>query len=240
MEATILIAEGHPDVANDLRGPLRRAGWAVLTAGDASTARRLLFASDRVGRVELVIIGPHLPGSDPRELCREIRTGAGPPVILVGDREHEGALIAGLALGADDYVLQPVRTVELVARVGAALRRARATPRRPPSRIDVGPLSIDPATRLATVDGEPLTLTPREYAVLLALALRGGEVITRDELLTTVWGAGWVGTPKVLDVQIGSLRRKLAAAPGRPSLIRTVRGVGFVIAPREPDNGERA
>lgn len=229
----ILVVERDRQTAERLGQPLDRAGWTIVIAEGAARARSILF-DDRVG-LALVRLG--LTNGDARELCREIRAGGGPPVILVGGRSQEPELIAGLQSGADDYLVEPVRTAELLARVGAAMRRATAGAQPTPRRRQIGPLTIDPARRMAAVASEPLSLTPHEYALLLTLANRPGEVVTRDEILTTVWGSGWLGTSKVVDVQISGLRRKLSGGGEHRSLIHTIRGVGFRLAP--PDDGDQ-
>ena len=229
----ILVVQDSSQAAERLGQPLGRAGWTVLSAASVAEARPILFGPKRES-VDLALVGVGLPNGDARELCREIRAGGGPLVILFGDRADEGALINGLQLGADDYISEPIGTAELLARVNAALRRAAYAARARPERRVVGPLTVDPATRTVAIAGEVIAVTRREYAVLLALVHREGEVVTRDELLATVWGPGWHGTSKVLDVQLSGLRRKLASGPANPHLIRTVRGVGFVLAP--PDD----
>lgn len=221
-----LLVEHETGLAERIATPLRRAGWEITIAPDAARARTRLFVN---GSFDLVLLDAALPDATGRELCREIRAASGPPVIMIGRHGTEAELVDGLGLGADDYVAEPLRPGELVARSAAVLRRATPTvgslggPRR------VGPLELDPATRRVAVDGEPVELTPREYALLLALVERQGRVVPREELLAAVWGPEWVGTTKALDVQISGLRRKLGETVESPRLLHTVRGVGFLL-----------
>jgi DNA-binding response OmpR family regulator len=222
----ILVIGGDRGVAARLEKPLERAGWEVLLASGATNARAALYNGHAIA---LVLLDISLPGAGGRELCREIRAANGPPVILVGGPDSREKLLEGLQLGADDCLAEPIATAELLARVNAALRRATQPAVKPASRRRIGPLTIDLATRRVTVAKEPVHLTPREYALLLALVEREGEVVTRDELFASVWGPGWLGTAKALDVQMSGLRRKLRERPGNPRLIHTVRGVGFLL-----------
>lgn len=228
----IVVVDRDRGAAERVGRPLRRAGWTIEIADDTARARAALFA-DR-GQIGLALVALRLPNGDATDLCRELLAGGGPPVILVGDPAQEAALIAGLQIGADDYLLEPVKTAELLGRVGAVVRRAFAAnaPKAPADQQQhrVGPLTVDPAARLVTWDGEPIQLTPREYALLLMLASRAGTVVTREEIFAAIWGSGWMGSTKVLDVQISGLRHKLAGEGGRPPLIETIRGIGFRLA----------
>jgi DNA-binding response OmpR family regulator len=222
----ILVIGGDRGVAARLEKPLERAGWEVVVASGAANARAALYNGHAIA---LVLLDISLPGAGGRELCREIRAADGPPVILVGGADTREKLLEGLQLGADDCLAEPIATAELLARVNASLRRATQPAVRPARRRQIGPLTIDLATRRVTVAKAPVHLTPREYALLLALVEREGEVVTRDDLFASVWGPGWLGTAKALDVQMSGLRRKLGERPGNPRLIHTVRGVGFLL-----------
>jgi two-component system KDP operon response regulator KdpE len=226
-----LLVEHEQGVADRVANPLRRAGWEITIAANAARARTLLFTGDGF---ELVLVDAGLPESAGRELCREIRAAGGPPVIMIGRSGSEAELVDGLQLGADDYVAEPLRPAELVARAAAVLRRATPEPSGPSGRRRVGRLELDPATRRVTVEGRPIGLTPREYALLLALVERQGRVVTREELFAAVWGPGWLGTTKALDVQISGLRRKLGETVDNPRLLHTVRGVGFLLTAASP------
>lgn len=222
-----LLIEHEPELADRVATPLRRAGWEISVAPTAARARTLLFVEDQF---ELVLVDAGLPDGAGRELCREIRAADGPPVILIGRSGTEAELVDGLGLGADDYVAEPIRPGELVARAAAVLRRATPEPSLPLGVRRIGPLELDPATRSVAVDGIGVDLTPREYALLLALVERHGRVVTREELIESVWGPGWLGTTKALDVQISGLRRKLGETAEQPRLLHTVRGVGFLLS----------
>ena len=165
-----------------------------------------------------------LPGMEGTEICRRLRAdGDWTPVIFLTARDDEVDRILGLELGGDDYVTKPFSPRELVARVKSVLRRA-AGPAEQGRVRTLGPLLLDPARRLVTVDGAALTLTPTEFDLLAHLLGRPGRVFTREELLASVWGyASHAGT-RTVDVHVAQVRAKLGDAAG---LIRTVRGVGY-------------
>ena len=212
-------------MAAGIAGALKRESWEVVVAGDAARARPVFTR----GNIDLILLDLMLPDADGRELCREIRAGDGPPVIIVSARGSEAERVEGLQLGADDYLPKPFGTAELIARVQAVLRRAGAPPDAQPGRYEIGPLEFDAAARRVRVHQEELNLTPREYSLLLALVERRGTVVTRDELLGIVWGPGWLGNTKALDVQVSALRRKLGENPEKPLLLHTIRGIGFML-----------
>jgi DNA-binding response OmpR family regulator len=140
--------------------------------------------------------------------------------------------IVGLELGADDYVVKPFSAAEVISRIRAVLRRtgrAQSTPEKP---ISIGALELDPAARTVTLDSKPLDLSRKEFDLLAELMRHAGQVVTREDLMSTVWDTNWFGSTKTLDVHIGWLRRKLGDAPSAPGYIETVRGIGFRFAPR--------
>ena len=226
----VLVVEDDPGVAAAMEAAFRRAGWRTSVAPGATAARTALFTGDP----DLVLLDVMLPDGDGRELCREIRAADRAPVIMVSARGAEAHKVEGLGLGADDYLVKPFGTAELLARARAVLRRAGrdAPPRALPDRV--GGLALDAARRQVTVDGAPVALAPREYAVLLALYERAGRVVTRDDLLACVWGDGSAGMGKALDVQVAGLRRKLGDDAARPRLLHTIRGVGLMLEDAGP------
>jgi DNA-binding response OmpR family regulator len=211
----VLLVEDDVRVAGALEAALRRRGYDLLRA---STAAEALAAPP----VDLVLLDLGLPDRDGIEVCRELRRRSDVAIIVVTARTEERDRIAGLRIGADDYVVKPFGMAELQARIDAVMRRAvrAALPR---GEVSVGPLSIDFDARRVTTGGTEIFLTRKEYDLLAALARRPGTVVTRDQLLADVWQTTWVGSPHTVEVHIASLRGKL----GDAALIQTVRGVGY-------------
>jgi DNA-binding response OmpR family regulator len=219
----ILLVEDDHAIRDGLRRTLEREAFDVLTAAGAAEA---LALAAREGP-DLVLLDLGLPDGDGRDVCRELRRTGDVPVIMLTARGTEVDRIVGLELGADDYVVKPFSGMEVVARIRAVLRRTARTEGRPGPASYAG-TAVDAATRRATVDGRELDLTRREFDVLTALVRRGDAVASREELFDEVWGGPWYGSPKVLDVQVSALRRKLAEAGGPD--IEAVRGVGYRLA----------
>ena len=199
---------------------LRNAGFRVLLAGDASRALELIGHE----RPSAVLVDIGLPGPmDGLELCRELRRTSDIPVVIITARDDEVDRVLGLELGADDYLTKPFSPRELVARVRAILRRAEGSmaPRGRP--LAVGEVLVDVVRREATARGEPVTLTAREFDLLAHFAEHPGVVFTRRQLLDAVWGLGWYGDERTVDVHVRQLRRKL----GDALPLTTVWGVGY-------------
>jgi DNA-binding response OmpR family regulator len=157
---------------------------------------------------------------------------------MVTARGDEADRIVGLELGADDYVTKPFSARELAARIRAVLRRADDGPAAAPAEdapVTVGELALDEARRSATLAGEPLELSRKEFDVLLLLAREAGRVVTRERLLEEVWDTTWFGSTKTLDVHVSGIRRKLGDDPAAPRYLHTVRGVGFRLAAPEDE-----
>jgi len=203
------------------------------------------LAALTAGAFDVVLLDVMLPGIDGFEVCRRIRAAHDVPVVMLTARGDDTDRIVGLEIGADDYVPKPFNPRELLARVRAVLRRARPggadAPARPPVRekITVGPLEIDHAARVVKRDGVEVSLTSFEYRILVVLARRAGETVTREELASEVRepvevkAKGQVYDPSVdrsLDVHVSRLRQKLEEDPKEPRLIKTVRGVGYVLS----------
>jgi len=216
----VLLVEDDLTIASPLVRGLEREGFSVAHAECGADVDGALAA----GSPDVVLLDLGLPDVDGFELCRTLRAGSGVPIIVVTARGEEVDRVVGLELGADDYVVKPFGFRELVARIRAVIRRAagRAGELAP----SLGPLVVDRRTRRATVDGETLVLTPKEFDLLALLADDPGAVYSRHQILDEVWDPHWYGPTKTLDVHIASLRRKL----GRPDLIETVRGVGYRLA----------
>jgi two-component system, OmpR family, response regulator len=176
-----------------------------------------------------VILDLLLPGVDGHEVCRALRArDRWVPVLMLTALGEVEDRIRGLDAGADDYLVKPFDFGELLARIRALLRRG---PSERPAPIEVGELRADPLTRVVTWGGQSAELTPREYALLEFMMRRPGQVLTRSQLLEEVWSEEYEGSPNVVDVYVGYVRRKLER-PSHSPLIRTVRGAGFVLEPR--------
>jgi two-component system response regulator RegX3 len=177
-----------------------------------------------------------LPDGSGLDVCRELRRDSRVPIIMVTARGEEADRVVGLELGADDYVTKPFSAREVVARMRAVLRRAEpAAEPEDDGLIEIGELRIVPASRTATVGGQTLELSRKEFDVLRLLAEEAGRVVTRERLLQEVWDTSWLGSTKTLDVHVSALRRKLGDDPSAPSYLHTIRGVGFRLAPAGED-----
>jgi len=226
--ATILIVEDDPNIAALVARYLEREGFRTLTAADGETA----LALARRGPA-LVVLDLMLPRLDGWEVCRALRRESDVPVVMLTAREDEVDRVAGLSMGADDYVVKPFSPRELVERIKAVLRRARRPGGSGPVRR-CGALTLDPERHRVTVDGHPVALTPSEFTLLAALMQSPGRVFSRRELLDRLHGIQGVVVDRVVDVHVGKLRRKIEADPARPRYVLTVRGVGYrFVAPDE-------
>jgi len=209
--------EDDQSIIEPLRTGLQREGFEVQLAATGAAA---LAAAG----YDLVLLDLGLPDLDGRTVCRELRERSDVPIIVVTARSAEIDRVSLLELGADDYVVKPFGFRELVARIRAVLRRTSAE--KPDSDagscLSSGRLSVDLRTRRVTFDERPVSLTPKEYDLLVYLARDPEAVRTREEIIAAVWDENWWGPTKTLDVHIASLRKKLAA-----DVIETVRGVGF-------------
>jgi two-component system, OmpR family, response regulator len=218
----VLLVEDDLKLARTLERGLSREGYAVDLARDGDDA----LAHFAVRDYDVVVLDILLPGSDGHQVCRELRArDRWVPVLMLTALGSVEDRIHGLDTGADDYLVKPFDFGELLARVRALIRRG---PSQRPSAIEVGALRADPATRVVSWAGHETALTPREYQLLEFMLRRPRQVISRSQLLDEVWSEGYGGSPNVVDVYIGYLRRKLERA-SLPPLIRTVRGAGFVL-----------
>ena len=184
-------------------------------------------------RPDVVLLDLMLPGADGHEVCRQLRERASVPIIMVTARTEEADRVMGLEGGADDYVSKPFSSRELLARIRAHARRARGKtgPRTP--RIELGELVVDSATMTATLRGVRLALTTHEFALLRVMAERAGRVLGREQLLQLVHGSAEDAFDRSIDVHISRLRHKLEKDPKNPEFLKTIRGVGYMIAPDE-------
>ncbi len=231
---TILVIEDDPNTANLVVLYLKNEGFTALQANDGEAG----LALARRHRPDLVVLDLMLPNVDGWEVCRRLRKESEVPVIMLTARGEEIDRVAGLTLGADDYVVKPFSPRELVARVKAVLRRTAPAAREPGKVLSLGGVVLDREKRRVTVDGGRVMLTPHEYALLEALMSRPGRTFTRDELLERIYPRGEaVVIERVVDVHIGKLRAKIEPDPARPRYIITVRGVGYRMADEMPDAG---
>ncbi len=227
---TVLVIEDDRNTARLISLYLARDGFQALLAADGETG--LAMAERHLPA--LVILDLMLPRVDGWEVCRRLRRRSETPVIMLTARGEEVDRVAGLTLGADDYMVKPFSPRELVARVKAVLRRApRPEPDRPPV-LSHAEVVLDLDKRRLSVSGRPVALTPHEFALLEALMSAPGRIFTRDELLDRVYPKGEaVVIDRVVDVHIGKLRQKIEPDPSAPARILTVRGVGYRFADRE-------
>lgn len=210
-----------------LRDALEHAGYAVEEAADGPAGLKLLFSS----RPEVVVLDVLMPGMDGWAVCQRIREIADVPIIMLTSLNQPDEVVKGLELGADDFVSKPVSPKELIARVRAVLRRARApVTAQDTFRYDDGSLMIDVAQHLVRLDGEPVELSPTEFRLLVALAGAPGRVHDYSALLRRVWGDEYVDDIDFLRVYVWRLRKKLEKDPERPTRILTERGFGYRFA----------
>jgi DNA-binding response OmpR family regulator len=221
-----MVIEDEKEIRDLVRYNLEREGFRVATAVDGDQGLEQLFSS----RPDAVVLDLMLPGRNGLEILRELRsepTTRDLPVLVLTARGAEMDKLLGFEHGADDYLTKPFSPRELVARVRALLRRSR--PAGEPVAVEAGALRMDPLAREATVDGKPLTLTPREFDLLMFFIQNPGRVASRDELLRKVWGYDYLGDTRTVDVHVRRLRIKLGE---RSRMIETVTGVGYKLVDR--------
>ena len=220
----ILVVEDEESLADSVRYNLEREGYVVAVAADGRRAIER-FHTDAPALVILDLMLPELSGLD---VCRLIRAESNVPIIMVTAKDSEADKVAGLELGADDYVTKPFSVRELVSRVRANLRRVRpATPAEADEVLAGGPVRMDVARHEVNVGGEAVALPPKEFELLEALLRRKGRLLTREFLIEEVWGPGYFGDTRTLDVHVKRLRRKVEDDPHRPEHLVTVRGLGY-------------
>jgi two-component system response regulator MtrA len=226
MDARILLIEDDPSIREVTAIGLRAAGFEVDTAPDGVAG----LEKWRRAQPDLVLLDVMLPRMDGLEVCREIRRESTTPVVMLTARGDTIDVVVGLEAGADDYVKKPFEMPELVARVRAALRRRTRATEAAAAPLPLGPLAIDLGGRTVSRDGNEIPLTRTEFDLLVELAQRPGQVLSRDQLLDRVWGYDYLGDSRLVDVAIGRLRSKVEEDPVNPKLILTVRGSGYKTA----------
>jgi len=224
----ILFVEDDRLIADAVAIVLRAEGFDTTTVGDGSDALQEALR----GGYDLVLLDLSLPGMPGMELLRALRGHTSIPIVIVTARTSEVDRVLGLEHGADDYIMKPFSMAELLARIRATLRgRELAQPR---TDRGVGGLRIELGRREVFVRGRLVSLTPSEFTLLMLLAEQPGRVVTRWEIVSTLWGGDFVGEMRVADQHVARLRRKLALAPDDPAAILTVRGVGYRLRASTP------
>lgn len=217
----ILVVDDETSIRKIAQAYLEQAGFQVACVDSGAAA--LTYAE--ANHPDLVVLDLNLPGMDGMEVAARLRERSEVFILMLTARAEEADRVAGLRLGADDYLTKPFSPRELVARVEAILRRRRGSGPRD-TLLRFAHLVIDPGARTATANSQILDLSPTEFDVLLVLAQHPNRALSREQLIDLVWGADFYGTDRVVDVYVGQVRRKLEAATGE-SLIATVRGVGY-------------
>ncbi|MEL7207787.1 MAG: response regulator transcription factor [Actinomycetota bacterium] len=217
----MLVAEDDPKQAELIRLYLEREGHAVVVTGDGRKA----LDEVRRRRPDLVLLDVMMPRVDGLDVCRVLRYESEIPIIMLTARSTEDDLLLGLDIGADDYITKPFSPRELVARVRALLRRS--TTEGAQGELTIGPLHIDVGRHQVTMAGHAVELTPKEFAILAALAAAPGQAFSRHMLLEEAFGFDYDGLERTIDVHVANLRKKIEPDPAEPTFLRTVYGVGY-------------
>jgi two-component system, OmpR family, response regulator RegX3 len=222
--ARILLVEDEVSLADTVRYNLEREGYAVAVANDGRQALER-FRDEPPGLVILDLMLPEISGLD---VCRQIRQISNVPIVMVTAKDSEADKVAGLEIGADDYVTKPFSIRELISRVRAHLRRAGMRTAEPGDDVlSGGPVELDVTRHEVQVRGETVGFPPKEFELLETFLRRKGRLLTRDFLIEEVWGAGYFGDTKTLDVHVKRIRRKVEEDPHEPAHLVTVRGLGY-------------
>jgi len=227
-----LVVDDEPALVRVVAAYLAREGFDVATAADGLEA----LALARETSPDVVVLDVMMPGIDGIEVCRRLRTFSDAYVIMLTARAEEIDTLVGLSVGADDYLTKPFSTRILVARIRSLLRRPRTTVDAagsgdPAPARRFGALTVDPEAREVRLDGALVALTPIEFDLLEALSSRPRTAFTRAQLVERVWGPGWFGDERLVDLHLGHVRRKLDDDVTDPRYVRTVRGVGYRMGP---------
>ncbi|WP_430107901.1 response regulator transcription factor [Paenibacillus sp. B1-33] len=224
---SILLVEDEQSVSQFIQLELEHEGYEVLLAEDGEQALEFFYQNEW----SLILLDWMIPKLNGLEVCRRIRRTSDVPIILLSARDYVGDVIAGLDTGADDYITKPFEIEELLARIRTALRRPNQAASTEQKEYRLSDLTLDVKKRIVSRAGDRIELTQREFELLQYLLEHAGEVISREQLLSSVWGYDFVGETNVVDVYIRYLRNKLDRGY-QHKLIQTVRGVGYVL--REP------
>jgi len=222
--SSVLVVEDEQSLREPLVYILQREGFDVFEAADGPSA----LVQWQNNSPDLILLDLMLPGMSGVDVCREIRTRSLVPIIMVTAKDSEVDKVVGLEIGADDYVVKPYSTRELLARIKAVLRRG-AAPESNETRsvLEAGPVRLDTERHAVTVNGEPVTLPLKEFELLEYLMDNTNRVLTRGQIIDRVWGSNYYGDTKTLDVHVKRIRSKIEPDPANPKLIVTVRGLGY-------------
>lgn len=234
MAEKILVVEDEIALQETLAYNLKRQGYEVRTCGDGASA----LEEARTFKPDLVLLDVMLPGIDGFEVCRTLRQEASTPVLMLTARDDEIDRVVGLEVGADDYMTKPFSMRELMARVKAMLRRVRmireeiqseatALPAINTQVLSFGSLELDLTKREIRLNGQALTVKPKEFELLIFLARHRGQVVTRELILERVWDWNFIGDSRTVDVHVRWLREKIEVDPSAPVRLVTVRGAGY-------------
>jgi two-component system response regulator RegX3 len=219
----VLIVEDEESLADPLAYLLRKEGFETTVVTDGPSA---LAEFDRA-RPDIVLLDLMLPGMSGTDVCKQLRLRSSIPVIMVTARDSEIDKVVGLELGADDYVTKPYSARELIARIRAVLRRGAEGEETSDTVLEAGPVRMDIERHIVSVGDGRISLPLKEFELLEYLMRNKGRVLTRGQLIDRVWGSDYVGDTKTLDVHVKRLRSKVEDDPANPSLIVTVRGLGY-------------
>ena len=219
----ILIVEDEQSLSEPLAFLLGKEGYEVEVAADGPSA---LSAFDRAP-ADLVLLDLMLPGLPGTEVCRELRTRSAVPIIMLTAKDSEVNIVVGLELGADDYVTKPYSTRELLARMRAVLRRRVDASDSDEGVLEAGSVRMDVERHSVAVNGAEISMPLKEFELLELLLRNAGRVLTRGQLIDRVWGADYFGDTKTLDVHIKRIRSKIEPDPAQPTMLVTVRGLGY-------------
>ncbi|GCE49709.1 two-component system KDP operon response regulator KdpE [Thermosporothrix hazakensis] len=227
--ARILVVDDEIEIVRALQRSLTAHGYEVFTTGSGEEALDEIMRH----RPDLVLLDLGLPGISGLEVCKRVREQSNLPIIILSVKDTERDKVLALDLGADDYVSKPFGINEVLARVRVALRHSAQVQAGTEPVFESGPLRIDFALRAVQVNGKDVKLTPTEYDLLKALVNNRGKIMTRQMLLSQVWGAGYGSEAHYLHVYIGQLRRKIEPDPAHPRFILTISGVGYRFSSEE-------
>ena len=222
--SSVLVVEDEQSLREPLVYILQREGFDVLEAVDGPSA----LLQWQNNSPDLSLLDLMLPGMSGVDVCREIRTQSNVPIIMVTAKDSEVDKVVGLEIGADDYVVKPYSTRELLARIKAVLRRgAVQDSNESRSVLEAGPVRLDTERHAVTVNGQPVTLPLKEFELLEYLMDNTNRVLTRGQIIDRVWGSNYYGDTKTLDVHVKRIRSKIEPDPANPQFIMTVRGLGY-------------
>ncbi|MCR2822420.1 response regulator transcription factor [Lederbergia panacisoli] len=228
MVERVLVVDDEPSIVTLLRFNLEKAGFSVMTAGDGKTGLEMAMKE----KPDFIVLDLMLPGMDGMDVCKTLRQEkVRTPILMLTAKDDEFDKVLGLELGADDYLTKPFSPREVIARVKAILRRSNmnevSETITKDEVIEIGELTVFPEKYEAVLSGEKLELTPKEFELLLYLAINQGKVLSRHQLLDAVWNYDFAGDSRIVDVHISHLREKIEVDTKQPVYIKTIRGFGY-------------